>query len=213
MGAKLFAAVASLALAAVATPLQANGPIRLVEAWAAAPVDPHLPMRITPTSAAQAQDANYIEIANQLGNQMADYGFNVVGKEREPDVVILVDYIAYVRPINSYYDSATALPSYRALVVTAIDAHAPHGPNDVPKVLWQTVVDSYGVSAQVHQVIPQLVRYGARYYGKALTPQGLGPARWCADGALMYGSHIKVNCPQHPGPAPVPPPSPPIAVG
>jgi hypothetical protein len=207
------AVLAGVMLAAAATPLQAAAPMRLVEAWAAGPVDPHAPVRITPTSPAQAEDPAYVEIANQLGNLMADHGFNVVGKEREPDVDLLVDYIAYVRPYGSYYHSATNMPVYRALVVTAIDAHAPHGPNDVPKVLWQTVVDSYGISSSPREVIPKLVRYGGRYYGKALTPQGLGPARWCADGVLMYGSHIKVDCPAHPGAPPIPPPVAPIGVG
>ncbi len=102
-------------------------PPRLVEAWAEAPVDHALPMRISPGSAAQATDPTFILIANQLGDALSRRGFNLVGKESTPAVVLLVDYIAYDKPYGTFFDGALSDPVYRALVVTALEARSIKG--------------------------------------------------------------------------------------
>ena len=199
IGAAMLVAVFAFAASASAAP-------RLVEAWAAAPVDRAMPMRIVPNTPEQAADPMFTSVANGLGNLLAEHGFNVVGKESQPAVVVLVNYVVQLTAIQPFDRATLVDPVYRALVVTAIDARAPHGVGDIPKVLWQTVVDSYGASSDVRTVIPELVGYGGRYYGQALTPQGLGPARWCADAGAPLGSRIRPYCPAHPGdPPPLPP--------
>jgi hypothetical protein len=185
----------------------ANHP-RLVEAWAEAPVDIHAPMRITPRSAEQAKDPVYVAIANELGALLASRGFNLVDHGSDAQVYLLVDYVAYTKPFGSFADAPLADRVYRALVVTALDAHSIH-PGDPPHVLWQTVVDSGGFSADVKTIIPALVHYGGGFYGQALTPRGMGPARWCANADGYTGTLIKPNCPAQPQ-APPPPPVAPV---
>jgi len=199
--ASVFAAVIALGLAG-AMPARAAPP-RLVEAWAEAPVDLKAPMRIVPGNPGQANDPLYHQIASQLGEVLAQRGFNVLEGQGEARVYLMVDYIAEVRRIGT--GGALGDPTYRALVVTAVEAASVHGPNDPPHVLWQTVVDSGGFSSSIQQTIPTLVSFGTRYYGKALTPRGLGRARWCADGGAPLGSRIHYACPARPGdPPPMP---------
>lgn len=171
---------------------------RLVEAHVSVPFDPGAPIRLSPMTSGQAQDPLYRDLGNRLAEELRKNGFNVVGPEQDTRVVVLYEYVARNIPVGRQFVFPVNDSSYRALVVTAIDSSQ----QEPVRVIWQTVVDSTGISANPREVVPGLIAAAGRHLGRNETPKGLNDARWCAGGYTPVGSHISVSCPARPEPPP-----------
>ena len=182
----VLAALAALSMAAQAHATQT----RLVTAFAKPAFDKSTPVRISPISPEQARDPVFHQLAEQLVGVMQKNGFNIAKTAAKTDVIVFLEYMTYSVPHYTYGDSSVNDPSYRAVVITGVDGRmAPQ-----VRVLWQTVVDSTGISRDVRAVVPGLMEAAGKHLASSKTVRGLNAAAWCADGVPITGSLMPPAC-------------------
>ena len=176
------------------SPAHAKAPVRLVEAFTTPGFDPRQVLQVTALSDQQRADVRFNVMASRLGDALEKAGLNIHQDAVRPDVYVLLDYKAWAIPYFRRFESSVSDPSYRALVVTAVDARSWNDGHKL-KILWQVAVDQTGISNDADKTIPQLIDAAAKYYGKNLTPKGLNDAAACAGSDLSnVGSRIAGNC-------------------
>ncbi len=187
-------AIALVIAVLAAHPASAAAPIRLVESFTTPDFDSRQVLKVTAVSPEQRKDPNFNVMASFLGDALGKAGLNMQQDAPRPDAYILLDYKAYAIPFFRRFESPVSDPSYRALVVTAVDAAAWNDGHRL-NILWQVVVDQTGISNDAGKTIPPLLDAAARYYGRNLTPKGLNAAASCASSnATTTGSHISGVC-------------------
>lgn len=173
---------------------RAAQPVRLVQAFAAPEASPGATLRIAPSNPEQAKDPRFAVMASRLGEALERRGFNLRQLDGETEVVVLLDYAAWALPRYKTGNSPVNDPSYRALVVTAIDSKV-YKETGAPKILWQTAVDDTGISANADKTIPRLILAAEKHFGANTTGlKGNRLADSCSLAAGLHGSHIAGAC-------------------
>ncbi len=181
----LLIAVAAL----LSTTANAASRAQLVEAYAQKEIDKSIKVWIAPTDERQAADPTFQIMKTRLREVISANGFKV-GPERSGTVAVTMQYSAGPSGAPASHSSSVYDPSYRLVLITGYDV-AEIGK---PKVVWQTMMEEYGISNDVRTTIPGLLRAAGPYLGVAKTPQNALRASWCAGHPNPIGSHIPVVC-------------------
>lgn len=187
---KRFLLAAAAIFAAGADPAAAASHARMIEAYAEAPFDKTTPLRISPITIQQAKDPTYRDLAMKLADVLIAQGFTLARASDKTDHIVTLEYKTHNTNLRASGETSVDDPSYRMAIVTAWNIKDPSD----PKLVWQTAVDSYGISMDAKSVIPPLIDASGKYLAVSKTNRGVALAAWCADGVPLLGSHISPEC-------------------